>query len=785
MADPLPPWVPAPGITDELAGQPSSAGPPPPAWLAAAANLPPLPPLPPPDAQFGPQLGPQPFGAPPPGVDGPSPIAPPVGADGSIPAVLPPWGAPPTPSAPGPIVPPFGPAPAQHIGDLVDVSPEQPAPFAPTFVEPGDPTSVLPSQREDRAKDPFSTLTDEQAFKYTQDLALNHPEILAQLQAQHDIARRARSAADTAHTEEENQRKAEDDLRIYKDAQAKAQQQSDQIVADALALSKRPLDRGRWFRNLSTFGKIATGIGALVGGLMSKPGGPNLGVEFITKPIDDDINDQKYEIENARQGIQIRQGAVAQEFARTGDLYRATETVRAGAYQAALNKMQADAQNYDPRGTTILNGYAPRIQQMQAAIGASLDAHNKTRFEENYKLGQLSNELAKSAEERRKNLAAEALARQKEAREASKAKTEAQVYTPEQLRILNPGLAVPPLPLTQADYSKWLETQKHGEELKGVVRTNSPEERDREFAVGGVLDDKGEPIRFRSTTAADKIAGAKGSVDSAVGLIDKIALARQKYGWSSDLVRSPEWRQMQADYGALVLQKKNTDQLGVLSEGDMELIGKSLGTTDPTEARDPLPGLRSARSNMVENLNAQIRAQAALPKGRSPARWEPPAPPEIHANTPDETAEKHVLWNPLRSDDNIYAELGITPETYRGQISLDKEVAKRFREAGGILPSQRATIDAWTAALQSPSPDLDSEDVGKRKAATRLRDAAAAALQNAADTAELSGVRAYARQALTNTATIGIPESPAVDEPARETAHVTVQQFPHPYDGNR
>ena len=42
----------------------------------------------------------------------------------------------------------------------------------------------------------------------------------------------------------------------------------------------------------------------------------------------------------------------------------------------------------------------------------------------------------------------------------------------------------------------------------------------------------------------------------------------------------------------------------------------SLGTSDPSEWRDSvLPALRNARSNIVEQLNSKVRAEAVLPKG--------------------------------------------------------------------------------------------------------------------------------------------------------------------------
>jgi hypothetical protein len=631
-----------------------------------------------------------------------SPPLPPVGPPGAPPA----FPAPPPPAAEAGPAPAPGPVPSdvpalQHLPFGLAGSP----PIAPEQLDTTAAASGgLGSLQEGWAADPLHA-PDSVAQDWAQSAG---PLDVLEQKRRLDEARETKRVLDQSRADEENLRQIRADITARQKADAATQAKSDQIVADAIKLSQAKVDPDRWMSTRSGGQKLAALIAVIAGGLyQGRTGGArNIGMDMIQQHIDRDIEAQKQDIESGRYALGVRQNQVAQEFARTGNLYEAAEKVRLATYQAAINRMQTEQQNFDPRGTGWLN-YAASIQDMRGRSAQAGEAMRKTIFEEQYKVETLRQTVEQHADQRWKDRQEVALGWAKEARESGKDKADNTVWNPDQLRALNtvPGVPPPPVPpikMTQAEYTKWLGTQKEGEQYKAAARANSPEERNREFAVGEIQDNTGSPVQFRSTSAADKIAASKGAVDSGAELVDKIIAARRKYGWSADLVKSPEWQQMQANYGQLVLSKKNVDQLGVLSEGDMELIGKALGTKDPTEVRDPTPGLKEARANMVGNLNAQIRAQAVLPAGRTLRRWEPPVA-DLPESKPDVAQERltGLLAKPNVSYDTAlqqavqFRRTGLSPGS---QLSDDESVgltraarteAEQYKD---ISPQQRRDL---------------------------------------------------------------------------------------------
>lgn len=136
-------------------------------------------------------------------------------------------------------------------------------------------------------------------------------------------------------------------------------------------------------------------------------------------------------------------------------------------------------------------------------------------------------------------------------------------------------------------------------------------------------DDKGNPIGIKwdqlkqangapflasDQKGAQELRAKNAAVTQSVALIDKLTRARDKHGWSSDLYKSDEWREMQANYGQLILVAKDAAGLGALAGPDIEILNKAFGTKDPTELRDPGAGLGAARRNMLASYNAALRA---------------------------------------------------------------------------------------------------------------------------------------------------------------------------------
>jgi len=184
--------------------------------------------------------------------------------------------------------------------------------------------------------------------------------------------------------------------------------------------------------------------------------------------------------------------------------------------------------------------------------------------------------------------------------------------------------------------------------------------------------------------------------------VDQITAARRKYGWSSDLARSDEWRRIKSDSGALVIAVKNLAELGALSGPDMGLVEQMTGTADPTEMRDPTAGLLQLRSNSILGFNEVVRSAART--GSKPKQYNIKAP---NYEKPEETAEDRILARAQEEaispiQEYIEDEKNIDPSK-RTKRTFDEKM-KAAQDAGGVKsipPSIRAQIDKWEADARS------------------------------------------------------------------------------------
>lgn len=136
-----------------------------------------------------------------------------------------------------------------------------------------------------------------------------------------------------------------------------------------------------------------------------------------------------------------------------------------------------------------------------------------------------------------------------------------------------------------------------------------------------VLDAKGRPTfsrnilsntdgsEFRPPTKEEAVdaRAAVGGANKAAQLIDKAITLIKNNGWSSDLIRSPEWQEVKSTFREIQLARKGPQDLGlgVITGPDMELLNDILGG-DPTGVRDPTTSLRTARDNIMLGVNAKL-----------------------------------------------------------------------------------------------------------------------------------------------------------------------------------
>lgn len=714
-----------PGYDDITGGVPPGAVDPfalpypPPHWLPDAAPAPlaagAMGPLPegaaPPPAPPDPAL----FAAPPPVTDQALPAG--AGVPEVAPITAPDLPAPPLPAGESP--PPFGPS-APTARDLLAA----PGPLAATYTQealatPPEPFTYsvgqrdaslpLPSGQETVVKGPWDNLSDQEARAKAERLS---PWDLAELDRSQAAAARAKANYDLARADEENTRQLKQNLEDRKVAEAQAMAHNQKIVDDAVALSKRPLDRRRWFNSESTFQKVMTGIAAIAGGLMSKPGGPNLGVEYLQKKIDDDINDQKAEIENERTGLQARQGLVAEEFKRSGNLFEAAEKVRLATYAAVINKLQTAQQDLDPRGSQFAD-HARQVQAMQSAMVSQIDKNGKDLFEAKLKANTDTRAERELQLKEREAALKEQAAKAKGAGGVGAGKV---VLTPAQLAERHPDTPVPPVAMSDDDYGKWLARQKTGaellksqEEVKRAARENDPATLAREQQVPGIVDTEGKPISF----LPDEVKQLKKAKYIATELTRKSNELRalvEEHGYDPGWTKSTYYQQAQQLYAAMLLMDKDLKSLGALSESDIKLEQANLGTDSPTQLRSTMAGMDAYYRDVVEGMNALIGNTAV---GVKPKRWEPVNTAKLPKS--GETV-KEAQWKELTRKAGESFEDVAREEISKRRAELSSE------QLADPAVAAAATREGLAAARQSYMPDVS------RKQQAAVRDLAQAAL---------------------------------------------------------
>lgn len=520
--------------------------------------------------------------------------------------------------------------------------------------------------------------------------------------AAEEAERRAFRVQEAARIEDENRQAMERNREADRVAREDTRRKLVDVNTHLQELSKQDIDRDRWMSSRSGPQKVALYASAMISGFLN-PGGKNGAIELVQNEIDRDIDIQVQNLAQRKAGLQAEAGLVAQLYDLSGDEYQAAETARMAMYGDAIKKLELDAQQYDPLGSQAMKTRDAVMEfrgRQQAAAAKMEETLYKRGFEER-KFQLDVNADRRAQEKHRKSMAGGGAAKQ---------------MPPEYWQALY-GVA-PPVPMSDKEFKSWVGTtgdirkltgndvegQKKSAELvkaqadaEKAVRENDPNDRARQLGVGGIVRKDGTPVLFRSPESAEKVAKQKAATDMATGLIDKLRIARDRHGFSSEMVRSDEWRQMQADYAALQLEIKNTAELGVLAGPDMDIIGRALGTKDPTELRDVTKGLDSARENLVTKLNTTIKAG-----DDKAARYEPPKTEIAKASERPFTENFNAAMAPL--SDFAKKDPDERHRVVQERRAAYAEIARQAAESGNSIPLKLA---AKKAEAQHKAGEID------------------------------------------------------------------------------
>ncbi|MDL2335737.1 MAG: hypothetical protein QFC55_06880, partial [Chloroflexota bacterium] len=320
--------------------------------------------------------------------------------------------------------PPPGPAVDALSGGQL---PPPPPPTVKDLVGDG-PDSIASIHDETHAEqfsaDPLANPNDTEREAAIKDMALRDPVAFEELKVKRQQAALHDQATEALRLSAENRARAEANFKAMQDAQAETTAKMAAIDAQAAALVNRKIDPSRFMSNRSVSTKMIDLIGAIAGGIsvgQSGGNGPNRYLEGLQHQIDQDIDAQKTDIENGRAGLGVRRGILAEEYARTGNLYQSAEAVRQATYASTIGDMQAQQQLRDPKGTQALalgNAIQDMAGRMAAARQAAADHNLKQELELSKARLEAEEQWRKQrsdVETQRHNMATEAAARAKAA----------------------------------------------------------------------------------------------------------------------------------------------------------------------------------------------------------------------------------------------------------------------------------------------------------------------------------------------------------------------------------
>ncbi len=455
----------------------------------------------------------------------------------------------------------------------------------------GEPGAPLPP---DPYFDPMapSTWTNPVGAGDLHEMAKRDPVAYAQHLGAMDQVRADEQLTREAAVATENRVKEEQNYQDLWDSQNEANALRDKLL-------NTKIDANRWRNSRSAPQSVAAFLSVVIGGLyQARKGGPNIGLQIIDQAIDRDIAEQQSNLEGQRNALSDLRASGLSDF-------QAKQAYRIATYQHALEGVKTSMQDYDPAGTTA-RSLAQQAIEIESRIGQSAEVGRRAKLDEELKRRKDDRETIETLAKMRKSDAetAKLLARGTGGGGGGGGKQQ-----PEFFEAM--GLRRPPIAMTDKEYKTWLGNSRAGAELTkaeqeavaGKSQGMSKEEADR--GVGGLKQSDGRPFVAQGTAeAVEGLRKRVAATKTVVRILDQIE--RTRTGWSPDVTKSAEWKQLKADWAAAKGVAKDVLGLGALSGPDEALIENYLGGLDPTGMRDPGPGLTRARSNMLNMVNDDL-----------------------------------------------------------------------------------------------------------------------------------------------------------------------------------
>lgn len=510
----------------------------------------------------------------------------------------------PPPGAPEPLDPALSYLPAtSDLGAPAqgNAMPGQPPPpdAADIELEPGTP----PAQPEE------SALTDDERVAGLQRIAETDPVKFADILQQHDDARVQEDAARRLKAAKDDADRAQQAWQTHVDAQAAAHQRTADLDAESDRLANEKVDPDGWRDSRSVFQKIAMYATAIVGGLIQgRQGGPNQGLAMIDNEIQRHIAAQQANLAHRRALLGDRRQSLAEQNAQEEHDYMQGEAFRQAAYKRTLDAIDADMQNYDPKGTAWL-----RRASLRAQVDGQLQQSRLVAGEKAYQQYTSTIDLAIKMQKADDEHAA--AMRKLAGGIGGGIGVNKMKLTPEQLRAVLPaGSWIPPSgapPMTIEEYGKLAEA---GEKGRKAAEPTEGEKRGQELtiygAAGALKQEDGYPFQAPTKESAEAIRTRVASARGVTSMIDETLdiLNQSSVLDKSSWVNSDQYQRLKALQARITMLQKSGTQ-GMSSNEDMQKLADAVGAGDLTSFRDRAAGLKEGRARTVQELNDYLTSQ--------------------------------------------------------------------------------------------------------------------------------------------------------------------------------
>jgi hypothetical protein len=609
-------------------------------------------------------------------------------------------------------VPIIGPAIAPLAG-LAGAAQALPTPPAP---EPGRTYNRLAN---------VLALPDDQVAQVLRDAP---DELFAQYQQEHEAMRKGLIEARVIQANTDAKRAAEADARAYETGLSARQRESDRLAAESQRLAQLRVDDNHWFSSGGTGRTIASFIMGILGGFLApKTGGRNMGLEWIEREVDRDLEVQKFNIQNARTGLENQRGILADQVRQGRDLAEATRVAKIASYDRVITELNAQASQFDPRGTQTLRAETTRREVLAKKAVLETKHLNETQ-KHNEAAARLKLQRDQFEEQQKRN-----------SQLAEDAKAQRDI-----------DWARHNLDRDKLKQDKDLEEKRiaAAAATKSQDREDKVSDKNEKLTIGGVSNRDGSPALAATEKEGQELREQKAAVDTVNNFIGQMVRGIADHGGESGFFKSNDWQRMKSTKASVMNALRVANKMGTLDEGALKITEEMLGGVDPTSFwRDASAGLINARDGLVTQFNNNLRSQPKYDgDGYKPVDTTKLKGP---VKTPDDERGKELLKDPYKfPSDRMLGELGLEP----GATSTD--VATRLRAAGGMLPSQRAGLDRFASVAREAASKEDKEK-------------ALETLVQAANSSDVDAVREYASTLLNNLGVAGEVRT-ATDETVNE-----------------